>query len=203
MLFVLVRFSNNGLTISQMQVLTNYLSEENCPITNLFLDWNPIYTDDFVAGDSAPAGTNQLYELQPGTEEDPVGEISPFAKLIAEGKKLQVVFMRASGLRDKDLQHIALALKPDTSLNMNRNLKVLDLSYNKFGGAAIQEFISVLEQNRSLEFLGLAKNGLTSEDLMPLFDCFGRVPLPTDQVEAYQNEVKKRDAILEKNKKLR
>ena len=38
---------------------------------------------------------------------------------------------------------------------------------------------------------------------MPLFDCFGRVPLPTDQVEAYQNEVKKRDAILEKNKKLR
>ena len=86
-----------------MQVLTNYLSEENCPITNLFLDWNPIYSDDFVAGDSAPAGTNQLYELQPGTEEDPVGEISPFAKLIAEGKKLQVVFMRASGLRDKDL----------------------------------------------------------------------------------------------------
>ena len=53
--------------------------------------------------------------------------------------------MRASGLRDKDLQHIALALKPDTNLAMNRNLKVLDLSYNKFSGAALTDFVSVFE----------------------------------------------------------
>lgn len=38
---------------------------------------------------------------------------------------------------------------------------------------------------------------------MPVLDCFGRVPLPSDQVEAYQAELKKRDTILEKNKKLR
>lgn len=133
------------MTISQIQILTGYLSEESCPIINLFLDWNPVYSDEFTAGDSVPAGANQIYELQPPTEEDPIGEISPYAKLIAEGKKLQVVFFRASGLRDKDLQHIALALKPDTNLNMNRNLKVLDLSYNKFSGAALTEFVSVFE----------------------------------------------------------
>ena len=68
---------------------------------------------------------------------------------------------------------------------MNRNLKVLDLSYNKFSGAAIQEFISVFEQNRSLEFLGLAKNRLTAQDILPILDCFGKVPFPADQVEAY------------------
>ena len=34
-------------------------------------------------------------------------------------------------------------------------------------------------------------------------DCFGRVPFPADQVEAYQAELKKRDAIIEKNKKLK
>ena len=94
-------------------------------------------------------------------------------------------------------------MKPDTNLAMNRNLKVLDLSYNKFSGAALTDFVSVFEQNRSLEFLGLAKNNLTSDDLMPVLECFGRVPLPADQVEAYQGELKKRDAILEKNKKLR
>ena len=38
--------------------------------------------------------------------------------------------MRASGLKDIDLRHIMQALKPDTQLAMNRNLKVLDLSYN-------------------------------------------------------------------------
>ena len=145
-------------------------------MTNLFLDWNPIYTENFRAGDSIPAGTNQLYEIQAHTDDDQPEEISLFAKLISEGKKLQVVFLRASGLKDKDLHHIMLALKPDTSLAMNRNLKVLDLSYNSFSGAAVQEFTSVFEQNRSLEFLGLAKNRLTTEDILPLLECFGRVP---------------------------
>ena len=79
--------SNNGLTISQFQTLTNYLSEDNCPITNLFLDWNPIYTDDFQSGDSVPDGTNKLYEVPPA-EEDYPEEFSPFAKLISEAKKL-------------------------------------------------------------------------------------------------------------------
>ena len=78
-----------------------------------------------------------------------------------------------------------LALKPDTSLAMNRNLKVLDISYNNFSSGAIQEFTSVFEQNRSLEFLGLAKNKLSTEDVLPILDCFGRIPLPADQVEAY------------------
>jgi len=126
-----------------------------------------------------------------------------FAKLISEGKKLQVVFLRASGLKDIDLHHIMLALKPDTNLPMNRNLKVLDLSYNNFSGAAIRGFTSVFEQNRSLEFLGLAKNRLSNEDILPLLDCFGRVPFAADQVEVYQTELKKRDAIIEKNKKLK
>lgn len=172
-------------------------------MTNLFLDWNPVYTEEFKAGDSVPAGTNQLYEMQPPSEEDGQEEISLFAKIISEGKKLQVVFMRASGLNDKDLHHIVQALKPDTSLAMNRNLKVLDLSYNNFSGAAIQEFSSVFDTNRSLEFLGLAKNKLTSEDVLPLLDSFGKVPFPADQVESYQAELKKRDAIIEKNKKLK
>ena len=47
-----LKFSNNGLTYSQLQTLIGYLAEDNCPVTNLFLDWNPIHTDDFKAGDS-------------------------------------------------------------------------------------------------------------------------------------------------------
>ena len=171
-------------------------------MTNLFLDWNPVYEEDFRAGDSVPPGTNKLYQMKPAVEEEPE-EISLFAKLISEAKKLQVIFMRASGLGDKDLQQICMALKPDTGLAMNRNLKVLDLSYNNFSGTAVQEFVQVFEQNRTLEFLGLAKNRLVTEDVLPLLSCFGRVSFPADQVEAYQAELKKRDVIVEKNKKLR
>ena len=66
--------------------------------------------------------------------EDGSGEVSQWAKLVSDAKKLQVLFLRCSGLGDRDLQQIMLALKPDTSLAMNRNLKVLDLSYNEFSG---------------------------------------------------------------------
>ena len=40
-------------------------------------------------------------------------------------------------MNDKDLSHMMLALKPDTQLPMNRNLKVLDLSYNKFSTESV------------------------------------------------------------------
>ena len=88
-------------------------------------------------------------------------------------------------MTDKDLSHITLALKPDTPLKMNSNLKVLDVSYNKFSGESIQQFVSVFEQNRNLEFLGLAKNNLTTTDVLPILGCFGKVPFPADQVETY------------------
>ena len=82
------RFSNNGLTHSQLQTLIGYLGEDNCPITNLFLDWNPVHTEEFKAGDSVPAGTNQAYEIAPSNEEGEAEEMSLFARIIAEGKKL-------------------------------------------------------------------------------------------------------------------
>ena len=79
--------SNNGLTMPQFQTLLNYLSEDNCPITNLFLDWNPLYAEDFKAGDSVAMGSNKLYEL-PQAEEGEQEQYSPFARLISEAKKL-------------------------------------------------------------------------------------------------------------------
>lgn len=51
--------------------------------------------------------------------------------------------------------------------------------------------------------MGLAKNNLNTDDITPLLSSFGKVPLPADQVEAYQAELKKRDVIIEKNKKLK
>ena len=83
-------------------------------------------------------------------------------------------------MNDRDLSHIALALKPETALKMNINLKVLDISYNKFSGRAVEQFVSVFEQNRNLEFLGLAKNNLTTFDVLPILSCFGKVPFPAD-----------------------
>lgn len=61
----------------------------------------------------------------------------------------------------------------------------------------------MFETNRTLEYLGLAKNNLETADMIPIIKSFGRYPFPADQVNAYLNKLKERDAIIEKNKKLK
>jgi hypothetical protein len=57
--------------------------------------------------------------------------------------------------------------------------------------------------NRALEYLGLSKLNLEAANVLALFDGIGRFPFPADEVENQLAELKKRDAILEKNKKLK
>lgn len=59
-LISIFRFSNNGLTYSQIMQLIQIVSADNCPIQNLFIDWNPIFADPFKAGPVAE-GTNKLW----------------------------------------------------------------------------------------------------------------------------------------------
>jgi hypothetical protein len=63
------------MTISTFNRLVTYLSADNCPILNLFLDWNPVYEDTFIAGDSnTEAEENVIYV-------PPEGEPNHWAKL--------------------------------------------------------------------------------------------------------------------------
>lgn len=95
------------------------MASDSCPIVNLFLDWNPIYEDDFRAGDNFAAdGSNKLWVQE--DEEKP----NLWSKLIEANKKLQVLFLRASGLTDIDLSHISSIMK------VNTTIKVLDVSSN-------------------------------------------------------------------------
>ena len=57
--------------------------------------------------------------------------------------------------------------------------------------------------NRTLEYVGLAKCKLQTAQAVKLFEQIGRLPFPQDQVEAHQAKMKARDAIIEKNKKLK
>jgi hypothetical protein len=57
--------------------LISYLSEDTCPVANLFIDWNPIYDDRY---DTAKGDANELHR----DEDDP----SLFSKLISDAKKL-------------------------------------------------------------------------------------------------------------------
>jgi hypothetical protein len=132
--------------------------------------------------------------------EQTVSTISHIERLnrIDSCKKLQVLFLRASGLTDSDMTHICASLKT------NGTIKVLDISSNpNLEGDYLAQIQDAMTANRSLEYLGLSKLNLTTEMVTPLFDMIGRFPFPEDQVENQLAELKKRDVIIEKNKKLK
>ena len=58
-------------------------------------------------------------------------------------------------------------LKPDPAAPnaSNKTLKVLDVSYNPqaFTDKAIKSLCEMMETNRTLEYLGIAKNGIKNE----------------------------------------
>lgn len=96
------------------------------------------------------------------------------------------------------MQHICASLKT------NGSIKVLDISSNpNLEKEYLDHICDVMTANRSLEYLGLSKLSLTSELITPIFDMIGRFPFPEDQVENQLAELKKRDVIIEKNKKLK
>jgi hypothetical protein len=61
----------------------------------------------------------------------------------------------------------------------------------------------MMEGNRMLEYLGLAKMKMQNEDSLKLFTKIGRLPFPADQAEAHLAKLKARDVTIDKNKKLK
>lgn len=78
---------------------------------------------------------------------------------VQKNTKLQVLFLRSSNIGDEEVRQIALALKPDPAQPnaSNKTLKVLDLSYNPITEKAVKYLSEMMETNRTLEYLGLAK----------------------------------------------
>lgn len=96
-------------------------------------------------------------------------------------------------------------LKPDPANPnfSNKTLKVLDISYNPVSKKCLKHFADMMETNRTLEYLGLAKCNLQSKSLVKVFNQIGRIPFPADQVDGHLAKIKARDQTIEKNKKLK
>ena len=71
------RLKNCGLTHSSFLELIGYLNADNCPILNLFIDWNPLYTDDFEVNQT---DTQVLWKAEPKEDGAPE-DVNPWAKL--------------------------------------------------------------------------------------------------------------------------
>lgn len=109
-----------------------------------------------------------------------------------------MLFLRSNQLGNGDIEAIT------TSLSANATIKVIDVSSNSEASPdSIVKMGSILETNRTVEYFGMAKLGLENEHVSKMLALVGRFPFPEDQVENQLTELKKRDVIVEKNKKLK
>ncbi|CAG9323770.1 unnamed protein product [Blepharisma stoltei] len=105
-----------------------------------------------------------------------------YSELLRGDSKLQVLSLKACNLGDNALSYICEALKE------NKKLKTLDLYGNRI--YSLTPIAEMLEVNRSLMHLNLAKNELTDEQLMPLVGAFGKIPFPSERVEEFRRREK-------------
>ena len=78
---------------------------------------------------------------------------------------------------------------------------MLDISSNRITPKSIEALCGLLDKNKTIEFIGIAKNDLKFEDISPLLDKFGRKPFPSETVDQHLKKMKERDMAIEKNKK--
>ena len=90
-------------------------------------------------------------------------------------------------------------------MKANSSIKVLDLSSNLTldPTKSIECLTDMISANRFIEYLGLSKLNIDTTSIKPLFNSIGRFPFPEDKVEEQKAALKNRDAIIEKNKKLK
>ncbi len=93
-----------------------------------------------------------------------------------------MLFLRASNITDEDVRQMCHVLKPDPANPnfANKTLKVLDISYNPVTKKCLKYFSDMMELNRTLEYLGLAKLKLTAKSLNKILNQIGRIPFPSD-----------------------
>jgi len=114
-----------------------------------------------------------------------------------DNNKIANLYLRSNDITDEMVEQIAKKIKVSTSL------LAFDISKNKITGKSILSLCDALDRNRSLQYLGLAMNELTGTDVMPLLNALGSNSFPQENSEEQLKKMKDRDAIIEKNKKLK
>ena len=57
---------------------------------------------------------------------------------------------------------------------------MLDISHNPVSKESLANLADMMENNRTLEYLGLAKCKFENEDISTIFSQIGRMPFPSD-----------------------
>lgn len=122
-----------------------------------------------------------------------------WAQLTEPSKKLQMLTLNSCNLTINAAENLLANIGPD-----HHELIYIDLQSNNLGDGIVKAFASVLDRYDLLEFIGIGNNSLKDlAALEELLDKVGKRDVGPDFVARYNERVRERNLIMEKNKKLR
>lgn len=210
-----LKFNSNNFEISVLESLVNGLLTKNNSVYTIVFEWNhciklenskevvswvvPIYkTDPHFPLDNSKESVSWVVPLE---------KTDPYFSLInraynAIGKfglstKIESLCLRGNYLGDDAILILVENLKN------NNVLRVLNLYNNCMTSRSFSAFCGLLELNKKIEEINFGKNFLVDEDLVTFKRCVGKFLMTQEEVEIHQKKIKDRDAIIEKNKKLK
>jgi hypothetical protein len=121
-----------------------------------------------------------------------------YIDLVKPELKLQMLTLYKCGLGDPEAIEMFELIKGST------DLVSIDLFWNNLTDLLVDKISETLGEYRRLEYIGLGKNRLKSVgSIKGMFERIGRWDLSNQGFEEYEEMVRGRDQIVEKNKKLR
>lgn len=130
---------------------------------------------------------------------NPLQDSSVWTRLTEPDRKLQMLTLNECGLSVEAAKTILNNIGPS-----HHSLVYIDLYGNSLGDEIMPSVTSMLNRYDLIEFIGLGKNSLNStENVKLLLDCVGKRVITPEEYAKYQDRVKERNLIIEKNKKLR
>lgn len=188
-----LKFCSNNLEYAVLETLVNGLLTKNNSVYTLVYEWNYKVklenSKEIVSWEShLDKGDNHLAIVNKAHL-----QIARFGL----STKIESLCLRGNYLGDD-----AIIMLID-NLKANNSLKILNLYNNCISSRSFALFCGMLETNKKLEEVNFGKNFLFDDDLDLLKKSVGKFLMTQEEVENQQRKMKDRDAIVEKNKKLK
>lgn len=197
-----IKFSNNNLPISILDLFVNDLFTTSNNIYSLNFEWNNTMIND--KGDKVNIAENIIFkkdeegkDIIDEEKQQIINAQNILYRLFepSPNNKLEAISLRGNYLGNKIISHIFDLLKNNTTL------RVLNIYKNNLTSECANSFCEMILFNRHLEEINLGGNNITDDFITKIKDFMGEYEMAPEEVEKYENKVKEKEDIMAFNAK--
>jgi hypothetical protein len=189
-----LKFNRNNFSYKNLEFLIDNLLKGKNNIYSFVFEWNNrVRYDEFLMDLNESEIKININEQ----DQTNLLKIKTCICKLATSPKIEALCFRGNNLGDDAVLMLFEHLKT------NNVLRMLNLYLNNLSTKTMEGLCALLSQNKRLEDINLGRNEFTDSDLSMLREHIGKIPMTTEDIENHNKKLKDRDAIIEKNKKLK